>query len=77
MADLGSVSPEFARLWARHEVGAPVQAVKAVRHPEAGELFFEMTTLTVADRPGWHLELYNPLPGTGDRLAKVVVADPG
>ncbi|AQZ68221.1 transcriptional regulator [[Actinomadura] parvosata subsp. kistnae] len=77
VADLGSVSPEFARLWARHEVGAPVQAVKAVRHPEAGELFFEMTTLTVADRPGWHLELYNPLPGTGDRLAKVVVADPG
>ncbi|MGR6913912.1 helix-turn-helix transcriptional regulator [[Actinomadura] parvosata] len=77
VADLGAVSPEFARLWARHEVGAPVQAVKAVRHPEAGELFFEMTTLTVADRPGWHLELYNPLPGTEDRLAKVVVADPG
>ncbi|GAA2213878.1 helix-turn-helix transcriptional regulator [Nonomuraea monospora] len=75
--DLSAVSPEFAGLWARHEVGAPVQAVKAVRHPAAGDLYFEMTTLTVADRPDWHLELYNPLPGTDERLAKVVLSDPG
>nr|WP_055503366.1 helix-turn-helix transcriptional regulator [Nonomuraea pusilla] len=68
---LAAVSPEFARLWARHEVGAPVQAVKAVRHPEAGDLFFDLTTLTVAGRPDWHLELYNPLPGTEGRLERL------
>lgn len=72
--DLSAVSPEFAELWARHEVSPPVQAVKAVRHPEAGDLFFDMTTLTVADRPDWYLELYNPRPdtGTGDRLEQLL-----
>ncbi|MGW4795118.1 helix-turn-helix transcriptional regulator [Nonomuraea sp. NPDC004297] len=77
VADLSAVSPEFAELWARHEVGAPAHTVKAVRHPEAGELFFDLTTLTLPDRPGWHLELYDPRPGTAERLAKVVLPDPG
>ncbi|MDF5756258.1 helix-turn-helix transcriptional regulator [Spongiactinospora sp. TRM90649] len=58
---LSAVSPEFAELWARQEVGPPAQAMKAVRHPEAGDLFFDVTTLTVADRPDWYLELYNPV----------------
>lgn len=64
--DLRSVSPEFAALWARHDVGVPKQAVKAIRHPASGELFFDMTTLAAVDHPGWYLELYNlvvPHPG--------------
>ncbi|WP_343954332.1 helix-turn-helix transcriptional regulator [Nonomuraea longicatena] len=77
--DLSAVSPEFAELWARHEVGLPAQSVKAVRHPEAGELLFDMTTLAVVDRPGWYLEFYNPQPGseTGHRLGLLVVRNPG
>lgn len=72
--DLSAVSPEFAELWARHEVGAHIQAVKAVHHPEAGDLVFDKTTLAVADRPDWHLELYNPRPATatGDRLERLL-----
>ncbi|MBF6436394.1 helix-turn-helix transcriptional regulator [Nocardia cyriacigeorgica] len=62
--ELGAVSPEFAELWARQEVGAPEQAVNALRHPDAGPLFFDVTTLTVADRAEWQLVLYNPRPGT-------------
>ncbi|UFS98991.1 helix-turn-helix transcriptional regulator [Nocardia huaxiensis] len=62
--DLSAASPDFADLWARHEVGVPVQAVNALHHPEAGELFFDATTLTVTDRPEWSLVLYNPKPGT-------------
>jgi transcriptional regulator with XRE-family HTH domain len=85
VAELVTASPEFAGLWARHEVGAPVQAVKAVHHPLAGDLFFDMTTLVVADRPDRYVELYNPRPGTGtgerlERLPqppKVVVPHPG
>ncbi|MER7212395.1 helix-turn-helix transcriptional regulator [Streptosporangium sp. NPDC000239] len=69
VADLGVVSPDFAELWERHEVGVPAQAVNALRHPRAGELFFDATTLTVADRPGLNLVLYDPRPGTGERLA--------
>ncbi|MFD0364834.1 helix-turn-helix transcriptional regulator [Nocardia sp. GCM10030253] len=72
--DLSAVSPEFADLWARHDVAAPAQAVKAVHHPEAGDLIFDMTSLAMADRPDWHVELYNSRPGTGteDRLERLV-----
>ncbi|MEU7529358.1 helix-turn-helix transcriptional regulator [Saccharothrix sp. NPDC042600] len=84
VAELTAVSPEFAQLWARHDVGVPAQAVKAVHHPEVGRLLFDTTTLTVTDHPDWYLELYNPRPGTGtaelvERLSRlrVVVAHPG
>lgn len=62
--ELRSRSPEFAELWALNDVGPHLQAVKAVRHPEAGELVFDKTTLGVTDHPDWHLVLYNPRPGT-------------
>lgn len=76
--ELGAVSAEFAELWARHEVGAQVQAVKAIRHPEAGDLVFDVTTLAVADGSDRYLELCNPRPGTGteeqlERLAHAAV----
>lgn len=64
ITELRTASPEFATLWDRHEVGVPVQAVNALRHPEAGDLFFDATTLTVTDRPDWSLILYDPRPGT-------------
>ena len=58
VADLSAASPEFAELWARHDVAAPLQTVKSVRSA-AGELRFELSTLAVTDHPGWYLELYN------------------
>ncbi|MEU4605762.1 helix-turn-helix transcriptional regulator [Kribbella sp. NPDC023972] len=60
--EVSAASPEFAELWARQEVGVPGQAVKAVNHPEVGELFFDLTTLTVTGHPDWYLELYVPRP---------------
>lgn len=74
VADLSAVSPEFASLWARHEVGVPVQAVKAVHHPSVGDLYFDTTTLAVADHPDLHMVLYNPQPGTptADRLERLM-----
>ncbi|BDT91805.1 MULTISPECIES: helix-turn-helix transcriptional regulator [Nocardia] len=79
--DLRSVSAEFAELWERQEVGVPAQAVNALRHPDLGELFFDATTLTVADHPEWQLVLYNPRPETAtaqrlERLHRLRVASP-
>ncbi|MGK5554943.1 helix-turn-helix transcriptional regulator [Actinomadura kijaniata] len=68
--DLLAASPEFAELWARHEVGGESQVRKAIRHPEAGDLVFESTLLPLADRPGHNLILHNPLPGTLERLER-------
>ncbi|EME98102.1 helix-turn-helix domain-containing protein [Streptomyces mobaraensis NBRC 13819 = DSM 40847] len=73
---LCAASPEFDALWARHDVGATAQAVKAVRHPEVGELVFDTTTLVLPDQPGLHVELQNPRPGSGtaERLERLAAA---
>ncbi|MEO3869439.1 helix-turn-helix transcriptional regulator [Nonomuraea sp. B12E4] len=73
-ADLAAVSPEFAELWSRHDVGEHTSAVKAVDHPEAGLLVFDATLLPLPDHPGHNLILHNPRPGTGTeaRLAALM-----
>ncbi|MEV5707623.1 helix-turn-helix transcriptional regulator [Actinoallomurus sp. NPDC052274] len=84
-AELAEVSPEFAELWARHDVAEHTSAVKAVDHPEAGTLTFDATLLPLPEHPGHHLILHNPRPGTGtrERLEKLmrarnlVVSHPG
>nr|WP_246462051.1 helix-turn-helix transcriptional regulator [Nocardia transvalensis] len=62
--DLAQVSPEFARLWARHDAAEHATAIKAVDHPEVGVMVFEATLLPLPDHPGHHLILHNPVPGT-------------
>lgn len=63
-ADLAQVSEEFAELWQRHDVGEPGSNVKAIMHPEVGDLVFENVPLPIPGRPGEQLILHNPLPGT-------------
>ncbi|GAA4614921.1 helix-turn-helix transcriptional regulator [Actinoallomurus liliacearum] len=72
--ELAEVSPEFAELWARHDVAEHTSAVKAVDHPEAGTLTFDATLLPLPEHPGHHLILHNPRPGTGtqERLEKLM-----
>uniref|UniRef100_UPI003F492993 helix-turn-helix transcriptional regulator n=1 Tax=Nonomuraea bangladeshensis TaxID=404385 RepID=UPI003F492993 len=65
--DLSVISPEFTELWTQHEVGGRAQTVKALHHPDVGDLVFDKTTLSVADNPNWRLELYNPRPATDTR----------
>ncbi|MFC0623614.1 helix-turn-helix transcriptional regulator [Kribbella deserti] len=79
ISELSAISPEFVAHWARHDVGDHSQSTKAVKHPEVGDLIFDRTTLVVADRPDWRLELYNPRPGTEslvrlEQLAQVRLA---
>ncbi|MFF0634479.1 helix-turn-helix transcriptional regulator [Nocardia sp. NPDC004151] len=81
ITDLAGRSREFADLWSRHDVGTPTQAVNALHHPEVGELHFDTTTLTLADRPDQHVVLYNPRPDTDtaealDRLHRLRLAPP-
>lgn len=72
--DLAAVSPEFAELWARHDVGEHTEAEKAVDHPEAGTLVFDATLLPLPGHPGHHLILHDPRPGTGtlERLEELM-----
>jgi transcriptional regulator with XRE-family HTH domain len=73
IGDLSVVSPEFAALWARHEVRSASTMVKAVSHPLVGTLVFDATPLQLTDMPGYRLNLHNPHPGSGteERLERL------
>ncbi|MFE1951941.1 helix-turn-helix transcriptional regulator [Streptomyces sp. NPDC059524] len=64
-ADMCAVSPEFAELWAEHTVRDAVSGAKTVLHPDAGELSFTYTALTLPELPGHRLMLHTPTNGSG------------
>ncbi|MGG7382849.1 transcriptional regulator, partial [Escherichia coli] len=45
IARLQRASPEFAEVWARHEIQTPENRVKRVKHPIVGLLSLEFTYL--------------------------------
>jgi hypothetical protein len=57
---LTELSPEFAELWARHEVAEPAERVQRFLHPAAGELAFSRTELAVPAAGGLRLSVYTP-----------------
>ncbi|MET7646755.1 helix-turn-helix transcriptional regulator [Streptomyces sp. NPDC005426] len=72
--ELRAASPEFARLWARHDVQAAPMLTKTFRHPAVGEITVDCDTLTLTDR-GQNLVLYSAPPGSpgADALALLSV----
>ncbi|WP_330334229.1 helix-turn-helix transcriptional regulator [Streptomyces sp. NBC_00536] len=69
VAELTRASPEFARLWARHEVGVKTHEAKAFHHTLAGDLTLHFETLTVNAAPGQQLVVYRAEPGTPSHAA--------
>ncbi|MFC4911866.1 helix-turn-helix domain-containing protein [Actinomadura gamaensis] len=69
---LAEVSPDFVRLWARHDVsvceGAPVR----LDHPRVGGLVLNRERLGVSGGRGQKLVIYHPDPGT-DSAAKLAL----
>ncbi|MFI7011330.1 helix-turn-helix transcriptional regulator [Streptomyces sp. NPDC050145] len=63
-ADMCAVSPEFAEIWAEHNIRDATSGTKVVVHPEAGELVFDYTTLILPDLPGHRLMLHTPATDT-------------
>ncbi len=55
-----AASPEFAEMWARHEVANPGTSTKHFLHPEAGLLRLQSTSLAVADVPEAFITVYTP-----------------
>lgn len=70
-------SPEFARLWERHDVQAAPMLTKTFRHPAVGEITVDCDSLTLTDRDQ-HLVLYTAPPSSrdGEALALLNVLGP-
>ncbi|MFD0023901.1 helix-turn-helix transcriptional regulator [Streptomyces sp. NPDC058382] len=68
--ELRSASPDFARLWQRHDVQAAPTLTKTFRHPVVGELTVDCDSLSLTDRDQY-LVLYSAPPGSpgADALA--------
>ncbi|MEE6258764.1 helix-turn-helix domain-containing protein [Plantactinospora sonchi] len=69
VTELSEASPEFRRIWDRHEVNVKRAARKVLIHPVVGRLDLECENVLGADS-GQRLVLFRPQPGTGtdDRL---------
>jgi len=66
--ELRDGSPEFARLWDRHDVQARVTLSKTFRHPAVGEITVDCDSLALIDRDQ-HLVLYTAPHGSRDAQA--------
>ncbi|WP_051710714.1 helix-turn-helix domain-containing protein [Streptomyces sp. NRRL S-350] len=64
VGELSVHSPDFARMWARHEVRAKTGSSKRLRHPLVGELTLGFETFSVNSAPGQHLVVYRAEPGS-------------
>jgi hypothetical protein len=80
VGELTLKSPEFVRLWSRHDVRRKRGQVKTVRHPVIGELELDVQPLTVDGSPGHQLVVYRAEPGSrsAEALALLgsLLADP-
>ncbi|GAA3670961.1 helix-turn-helix domain-containing protein [Microbacterium marinilacus] len=71
VGELSLASPEFRRLWARHDIAERTGASVLLDHPAVGRLRLEREKLAVAGTDGIMLVVYHAQPGSGsaERLA--------
>ncbi|MGW4382459.1 helix-turn-helix transcriptional regulator [Kitasatospora sp. NPDC004531] len=62
-------SPEFAELWARHEVKGKTQQAKNLLHPEVGALEIRFSAFTVNGAPHQQLVVYQAEPASATAAA--------
>lgn len=67
--ELSDRSPDFRRLWARHDVQVKTGGVKHFRHPRVGELSLTYETFSVNSAPGQQLLVYQPEPASPSERA--------
>ncbi len=73
---LQAASPEFARMWAQHEVASPVSYLKIFRHPAYERLTMTTNSLAVLAVPGTRMVVYTPADEpTGSALARLIAGD--
>ena len=69
---LAELSPEFADLWARHEVCEAEQRLRIFLDGDVGELRFIINELKISAVPGMHFIVYTPQDEESrDRLARI------
>lgn len=68
--DLKKESPDFTRLWSRHEAPSALDGYKKLLHPDLGALEFEHITLQFPNDPDRRMMIYMPFAETKARLVQ-------
>ncbi|HEY8547638.1 MAG TPA: helix-turn-helix domain-containing protein [Acidimicrobiales bacterium] len=72
VGELSMKSPDFARLWAEHEVSQKTRGEKHLVHPVVGDLRLRFEVLLIPDNLGRRIVVYSPVDATSaeglDRL---------
>jgi transcriptional regulator with XRE-family HTH domain len=74
VTEMLALSPEFARMWAAHEVEVRGPMLKRVDHPQTGPLEFECQVLHIA-QTGQRLIVYCAAPGSATEQAFTRLAE--
>lgn len=76
VGELSIASPQFRRLWGRHDVGPRRGASLTLDHPQVGRIDLDREKLGITGTDGAMLVIYHPEPGTdsADKLALLGVA---
>jgi hypothetical protein len=74
---LQAASPEFARLWAEHEVAGSASYLKIFRHPRFERLAMVTTSLAVTGAPGNRVVVYTPADEACRAALDSLLDDPG
>jgi transcriptional regulator with XRE-family HTH domain len=75
LAELTERSPEFRRLWARHDVRGGCVDRKVVHHPDVGRLVLHGHTFDVRSGSGLVLSVFSAAPGSRDAEALRLLGD--
>jgi transcriptional regulator with XRE-family HTH domain len=74
---LQAASPEFDRMWAKHEVASPASYQKIFRHPAHKRLSMTTNSLAVLAVPGTRMVVYTPADDTTRRAVASLIAGEG
>ncbi|HEX6870084.1 MAG TPA: helix-turn-helix transcriptional regulator [Micromonosporaceae bacterium] len=66
VGELSIRSPEFRRLWARHDVRESVSGTKTFRVPEVGDIVLDWDTYPLPGSPGPIMLVFTAEPGSAD-----------
>lgn len=73
VARLQAASPEFAELWARHEVRAIADKPKRLRHPDVGMMRFQVTNTWLGPRSSRRMLVYVPADAETERRVRTLM----
>ena len=74
VAEISSLSPEFAAIWRDYAVQNYGEGLKHIRHATAGDLALEYSSFAIDGRPDLGLVIFNPATADDKERLQALIA---